>query len=114
MKLIYGDELMNTLCELRNNAIKWLADCRARQSAMTPRAEQAVLTFNECINQVKKSSEVDAVPVVLCQNCMWYEIAQLKKDGTEDRRYKPSYCSLWDKYFEPDWFCAEGERREEE
>lgn len=114
MKLIDGDPLMNTLCELRDNAIKWLADCRERRSAMTPMAEQAVLTFNECISQVKKSSEVDAVPVVRCRDCIWYEIAQLKKDGTEDRRYKPSYCSFWDKYFEPDWFCAEGERREDE
>jgi len=57
---------------------------------------------------------VDAIPVIQCRDCIWYEIAQLKKDGAEDRRYKPSYCSFWDKYFEPDWFCAEGERREEE
>ena len=63
---------------------------------------------------VADAPTIDAVEVVRCKDCIWYEIAQLKKDGTEDRRYKPSYCSFWDKYFEPDWFCAEGEMREED
>lgn len=70
--------------------------------------------FEESANMVEDAPTIDAVEVVRCKDCIWYEIAQLKKDGTEDRRYKPSYCSFWDKYFEPDWFCAEGEMREED
>lgn len=103
MKLIYGDALMNTICELRDNAIKWLADCREQRSAMTAiRAEQAVLTFNECISQVKKSSEVDATPVVRCKNCeYWYP--------EEDDQH--GCCRKHDFWTSDIWFCADGERR---
>jgi len=52
--------------------------------------------------------------LVRCKDCKWYEIAQLKKDGTDDRRYSPSYCTLFRHNFKPDWFCADGERREDE
>lgn len=50
--------------------------------------------------------------VIKCKDCKWYEIYQLKKDGTDDRRYKPSYCTLLRHSFKPDWYCADGERRE--
>ena len=50
--------------------------------------------------------------IVRCKDCEWYEIAQLKKDGTDDRRYKPSFCTLYKCYQEPDYFCADGERKE--
>lgn len=55
---------------------------------------------------------IDAVPVVRCKDCMWYTIARLKKDGTDDLRCKRSYCILWDNYFKPDYFCASADRRE--
>lgn len=105
MKLIDGDALMNTLCELRDNAIKWLADCREQRSAMTPRAEQAVLTFNECISQVKKSSEVDAVPVVRCRDCKWYKTMYCKMDRWTD--LVTVYVAKKDDY------CSYGKRRED-
>lgn len=49
--------------------------------------------------------------LVRCRDCMWYEIYQLKKDGTDDRRYKPSYCVNLSDWTRPDWFCADGERK---
>ena len=55
----------------------------------------------------------DVRPVVLCRDCKWYEINELKKDGTEDRRYKPSVCMLAEQRREPNHFCAGGEKREE-
>ena len=55
----------------------------------------------------------DVVEVVRCKDCKWYEILQLKKDGTDDCRYKPSYCTLYYRKRNPDWFCTDGERREE-
>ena len=55
-----------------------------------------------------------AQPLVRCKDCKWYVIEQLKKDGTDDRRYKPSYCTLLRHNFKPDWFCADGERKEDE
>lgn len=106
MRLIDGDALMNTLCELRDNAIKWLADCREQRSAMTAiRAEQAVLTFNECISQVKKSSEVDAVEVVRCEDCKWGE----EKCGNIECHADINVPTEYHGY---NWFCPNGERRD--
>ena len=54
----------------------------------------------------------DVVEVIRCKDCCWYEIAQLKADGTEDKRYKPSYCDLTDRYRHKNYFCASARRRE--
>lgn len=51
--------------------------------------------------------------VVLCKDCKWYQIDELKKDGTEDRRYKPSVCVLAEQRRDPNHFCADGKKREE-
>ena len=53
---------------------------------------------------------------VRCKDCKWYEISQLKRDGTGDKRFKPSVC-VRDTYAmrrRADWFCADGERREDD
>ena len=52
--------------------------------------------------------------LVRCRDCRWYEIYQLKQDGTDDRRYNPSYCTLFRHRFKPDWYCADGERRRDD
>ena len=57
---------------------------------------------------------IDAVEVVRCKDCRYYEIMQLKRDGTDDRRYKPSLCVLHNRNFDEDYFCADGERREDD
>ena len=57
----------------------------------------------------------DIVEVVRCKDCKFYEIAWLKKDGTDDNRYKPSICvnAQYGITRKPDWFCADAERKEE-
>ena len=71
--------------------------------------------WNDALDAVADSAPtVDAEPVVRCKDCKWYEIEQLKRDGTDDKRYKPSVCVIG-AYAEPrkaDWYCADGERRE--
>lgn len=62
-KLIEADALLASLRESRDRANVWLSDCREYGSEMTGRAEQAVMTFNECILRVKGAPTVDAVPV---------------------------------------------------
>ena len=62
---------------------------------------------------VANAPTVDAVEVVRCRDCRYYEIMQLKRDGTDDRRYKPSLCVLHNRNFDEDYFCADGERRED-
>ena len=63
---------------------------------------------------VDDAPTIDAVPVVRCGECKWYGIYYAKKDGTPDKRYRPSVClrGKYAKRRDPDWFCADGERRE--
>ena len=64
MRTVDADELLKSVRESAKRAEEWLADCKAYHSAMTARAEQAILTFNECALRIKNSPTVDAVPVV--------------------------------------------------
>lgn len=54
-------------------------------------------------------------PVVKCFQCKWYGIYEAKKDGTPDERYKPSVCLRGEfaKRRDPDWFCADGKRKDD-
>ena len=54
----------------------------------------------------------DVVEVVRCKDCRWYEINQLKQDGTEDRRYKPSACMLFERTKDPNHYCSYGKRKD--
>lgn len=67
----------------------------------------------DTVSRLRLIPAADVRPVVLCRDCKWYEINELKKDGTEDRRYKPSVCMLAEQHREPNHFCADGEKREE-
>lgn len=64
----------------------------------------------------KLEKDEEWAKVVRCKECKWYEIAQIKRDGTDDERYKPSVCvrDTYAKSRNADWFCADGERREDE
>lgn len=56
-------------------------------------------------SDIDKMPTVDAVPVVRCKDCKWWE-------QIDDGQY--GYCSPR-KYgfYKGDWFCADGERRAE-
>ena len=52
--------------------------------------------------------------IIRCRDCVHYEISRLKKDGTDDKRYKRTACvnGANARYRPPDWYCADAERRE--
>lgn len=54
--------------------------------------------------------------IVRCGECKWYSIYEAKKDGTPDKRYSPSVClrEIYAKRRDPDWYCADGERKVQE
>lgn len=60
----------------------------------------------------KKYADANCEELVKCKDCRWYEIRELKQDGTDDRRYKPSLCVLQNREYKEDFFCAYGERIE--
>lgn len=100
MKLIDADKLQHDMYDAAfiqdSNMQKWDGGCWIRYKMF------------------EKTLEKQDEAIVRCKDCKHYEIYQLKKDGTDDRRYKPSYCTLLRYSFKPDWFCADGERREDE
>ena len=71
--------------------------------------EQGWFDLQTCIEKLPSAQ----LQIIRCRDCKWYEIYQLKKDATDDRRYKPSYCVNLAFHASPDWFCADGERRDE-
>lgn len=71
------------------------------------------MTCGEVKRIMEEIPAADVRPVVFCKDCKWYQIDELKKDGTEDRRYKPSVCVLAEQRRDPNHFCADGEKREE-
>lgn len=63
-----------------------------------------------CLNKEKLQE------LIRCKDCKYYEIWEMKKDGyTDDKRYKPSVCTIGAYAIHRDegWFCADAERKEE-
>ena len=59
---------------------------------------------------------VDAAPVVRCRDCKYYAINRLTKAYEPDKRFNPSVCIIGEfaRPRKPDWYCADGERRDED
>lgn len=72
--------------------------------------------FLNGIATARESVEDAPEAVVRCKDCKWYEIWQIKRDGTGDKRFKPSVCvrGTYAQRRRADWYCADGERREDE
>lgn len=53
-------------------------------------------------------------PLVRCKDCVWYVRSMIKQDGTLDKRYKPDWCDLYRRERKEMYFCADGEREEDD
>ena len=56
--------------------------------------------------------------IIRCKDCKYYEIWEMKsgKDGyTDDKRYKPSVCTIGEfaVHRDENWFCADAKRKTE-
>ena len=59
MRTIDADALKESLKESRDNCILWLQDCKeAKSQKWIGRAEQALMTFNECLMRI------DTIPTI--------------------------------------------------
>lgn len=77
-------------------------------------AEYTLETPIESIFVVNNIPTADVVRVVRCKDCKHYVNDRLKKDYSEDERFKRRVCvaSEYAILRDPNWFCADGERRE--
>lgn len=118
MRLIDADIMMELVGRLpfRNNEdIKNFIEVQ-------PTVEAVPTDFHDKCQQIeihkrlKLEEELkDAEPIVHCKDCKFYEISELQKDYTDDKRYKPSVCvkGYYAKPRKGNWYCADGVRRDE-
>ena len=54
--------------------------------------------------------------LVRCRDCKYYAINRLTKAYEPDKRFNPSVCIIGEfaRPRKPDWYCADGERRDSE
>ena len=55
---------------------------------------------------IKNAPTIDAEPVIRCKDCAFYWYQKLKRDGSPDKRYNPSYCHYWGKGRNPNEYCS--------
>lgn len=63
----------------------------------------------DCWKTIKELPAVDAVPVVRCKNCKYWE-TDWKPNNVQDGVH---FCPMVSLVRRGDWFCANGERRSE-
>lgn len=102
MRLIDADRLCNGICD-------WKYESFSKEGCET---EYAIL--DGVIDGILRQPTIDAVPVVRCKDCRWFDILQLKKDGTGDLRFKPSLCTLYNQVQSEDYYCADGSKMDDE
>lgn len=76
--------------------------------------------YYDMLRIIENSPAIDAVPVVRCKDCKHRPIDMVGKGYGEDLSFDDGYkcpCRCEDPFYswmpEDDWFCANGERRED-
>lgn len=67
-------------------------------------------------NIVKVTDDGECITVgelIRCKDCDLYGIYEMKKDGSVDMRYKPSWCFLWRASMKAKDYCSYAVRRED-
>lgn len=72
-----------------------------------PKYTGYALSADEVAKAVEVAPTIDAVPVVRCKDCKWWG------DIDPRNRYTDCYCHVVECSTEPDWFCADGERKDD-
>lgn len=93
-----------------NEAVNWIINI---SSDIGKTEHRDLWHYEQALAEIKEMLETAQPEVVRCKDCKFYEVAWLKKDGTDDNRYKPSICvkGQYGIARKPDWFCADAERR---
>lgn len=109
MRLADVDELWKQMWELREK--------RDEEANMTGDREVCV-TWNDAVTLIKNAPTIDAVPVVRCKDCKWwdedendpYGYCMAMKHGYMSARWE---IGIYRKY-KGDFYCADGERSTDE
>ncbi len=102
MRLIDADALLDDFRKTIEACKKWKKD--AKDPWTETKAEQAQRDFVAAVLRVKAAPTVDAVPVVRCAMCRFYEDAEY--DGCTKL-----VCRLFGRQMQDDDYCSYGERK---
>lgn len=110
MRLIDADELMANITARCKN-------CNRRKSGIGDAPCKGCGVY-DAIEWICAAGEVDAVPVVRCKDCKWWD----KKDESPYGYCHACKHGHWSEHWEisiyrtykGDWYCADGERKEKE
>lgn len=97
MKLIDYEELMKNIEQDLEVEVTGRENARAVKVMM-----------KDIYSDVKNSPIV--VDLIRCRECTWYGIEELKKDGSVDERFKPSFCYLWRSEMDAEGYCSYAKR----
>jgi predicted nucleic-acid-binding Zn-ribbon protein len=92
------------------DALKEYIDCGHLRSPA-----EVCFSERDVVDLIDAQPTVDAVPVIRCKDCRYYEVYERKYDGSADKRFKPSICTRAYEYAvakDPNWFCADAEPKE--
>lgn len=64
--------------------------------------------YDKIIDGIYDIPSADVEEVVRCKDCLWFEIAVMKADGTPDKRYKRDWCGLHRIVMDGDDYCSGG------
>lgn len=115
IRLIDANAYIDEINERIKAAYKWycnsLDDCDNDARLI---AEQAVATFCEASLTAKKMPTIDAVEVVRCKDCKWWDKREESNYGYCHAAKHGYYSSNWEisiyRTYREDFFCADGER----
>jgi len=60
-----------------------------------------------------EEGDIEIFELVRCKDCKWCKM-QLTHNGEIDRRYKQHFCNFFETDIELNFYCAAGERKENE
>ena len=112
MRTIDADAMIDSITRYANEPVKsndrrWNTRCTA--------------IIEDMIGTVKMQPAIDAVPVVRCKDCKWWDCKTWDEKGEplygycnacKHGHYSPNWEISINRKYKADWFCADGERRE--
>lgn len=108
MRIIDADELKEQLKLRFENAYKWRCETIYKE-----KADGAIAAFLEAIRTLNNAPTVDAIPVIRCKDCKWFtRYAEIKsRESGCCTKLKPAgdgHFICWG-----DWYCKDGERKDD-
>lgn len=72
--------------------------------------------ISTAMRELENATTADVVPVVRCKECRWWDQKEDSPYGYCHAAKHAYYSAHWEigiyRTYKPDWFCADGERRE--